>query len=164
MGPRNQKTRCSPKNYWCYAILVGYHRVSISCRWSVDISMVSYQKGPTRHAYAWQIGPFCQDTLDFAKMADEISREYRAISRIKPMHTVCCCHSMSDWVWMIAIKTALHRLHFHCCGFHIHEGSVVLWKWHARALPWEKPCHIRPRACNPPLNTTRKSGHNNTDF
>ena len=22
------------------------------------------QKGPTRHAYAWQIGPFSQDTLD----------------------------------------------------------------------------------------------------
>ena len=28
------------------------------------ISMVSCQKGPTRHAYAWQIGPFRQDTLD----------------------------------------------------------------------------------------------------
>ena len=25
--------------------------------------MVSCQKGPTRHAYAWQIGPFSQDTL-----------------------------------------------------------------------------------------------------
>ena len=28
------------------------------------ISMVSCQKGPTRHANAWQIGPFWQDTLD----------------------------------------------------------------------------------------------------
>ena len=28
------------------------------------ISMVSCQKGPTHHAYAWQIGPFWQDTLD----------------------------------------------------------------------------------------------------
>ena len=28
-----------------------------------DILMVSCQKGPTRHAYAWQIGPFWQDTL-----------------------------------------------------------------------------------------------------
>ena len=28
------------------------------------ISMVSCQKGPIRHAYAWQIGPFWQDTLD----------------------------------------------------------------------------------------------------
>ena len=26
--------------------------------------MVSCQKGPTRHAYAWQIGPFWQDTID----------------------------------------------------------------------------------------------------
>ena len=27
-------------------------------------SMVSCQKGPTRHAYEWQIGPFWQDTLE----------------------------------------------------------------------------------------------------
>ena len=27
-------------------------------------SMVSRQKGPTHHAYAWQIGPFWQDTLE----------------------------------------------------------------------------------------------------
>ena len=26
--------------------------------------MVFCQKGPTRHAYPWQIGPFWQDTLD----------------------------------------------------------------------------------------------------
>ena len=26
--------------------------------------MVSCQKGPTRHAYAWLIGPFWQDTLE----------------------------------------------------------------------------------------------------
>ena len=26
--------------------------------------MVSCQKGPTRHAYEWQIGPFWKDTLD----------------------------------------------------------------------------------------------------
>ena len=28
--------------------------------------MVSYQKGPTCHAYAWKIGPFWQDTIDIA--------------------------------------------------------------------------------------------------
>ena len=28
------------------------------------ISRVSCQIGPIRHAYAWQIGPFWQDTLD----------------------------------------------------------------------------------------------------
>ena len=31
--------------------------------WSHNL-MVSCQKGPTRHAYAWQIGPFLQDTID----------------------------------------------------------------------------------------------------
>ena len=30
---------------------------------SLNSLMVSCQKGPTRHAYAWQIGPFWQDTL-----------------------------------------------------------------------------------------------------
>ena len=29
----------------------------------INNSRVSRQKGPTRHAYAWQIGPFWQDTL-----------------------------------------------------------------------------------------------------
>ena len=29
--------------------------------------VVSCQKGPTRHAYSWQIGPFWQDTLDVCK-------------------------------------------------------------------------------------------------
>ena len=29
---------------------------------SWSISRVSCQKGPTRHAYAWQIRPFWQDT------------------------------------------------------------------------------------------------------
>ena len=43
------------------------------------ISRVSRQKGPTRHAYAWQIGPFWQDTLDmsmflFASFNDELIR------------------------------------------------------------------------------------------
>ena len=33
-----------------------------NCRY--DILMVSCEKGPTRHAYAWQIGPFWQDTID----------------------------------------------------------------------------------------------------
>ena len=28
--------------------------------------MVSCQKGPTRHAYAWQIGPFWQDTFEMS--------------------------------------------------------------------------------------------------
>ena len=34
-------------------------------------SRVSCQKGPTRHAYAWQIGPFWQDTLDHVAVLAE---------------------------------------------------------------------------------------------
>ena len=30
----------------------------------LHITRVSCQKGPNRHAYAWQIGPFWQDTLE----------------------------------------------------------------------------------------------------
>ena len=33
---------------------------------STYISRVSCQKGPTRHAYAWQIGRFWQETLDIS--------------------------------------------------------------------------------------------------
>ena len=42
--------------------------VSTGNRWThLNKSMVSCQKGPTRHAYAWQIGPFWQDTLEIQK-------------------------------------------------------------------------------------------------
>ena len=34
---------------------------------AILISRVSCQKGPTRQAYAWQIGPFWQDTLNMWK-------------------------------------------------------------------------------------------------
>ena len=50
------------------AICVG--KPLITCRFPLQrasnaklLSMVSRQKDPTRHAYAWQIGPFWQDTL-----------------------------------------------------------------------------------------------------
>ena len=35
--------------------------------------MVSCQKGSTRHAYAWQIGPFWQDTLEFPNTTSNIN-------------------------------------------------------------------------------------------
>ena len=39
---------------------------------STHITRASCQKGPTRHAYAWQIGPFWQDTLDLFRVYREI--------------------------------------------------------------------------------------------
>ena len=41
---------------------------TMSAQTHYHISRVSCQKGPTRHAYAWQIGPFWQDTLDIDKV------------------------------------------------------------------------------------------------
>ena len=46
---------------WVNALQVSIHYMHM-------ILMVSCQNGPTRHAYAWQIGPFWQDTLDIAKI------------------------------------------------------------------------------------------------
>ena len=37
-----------------------------------QITRVSCQKCPTCHAYAWQIGPFWQDTLDNGLLLDSI--------------------------------------------------------------------------------------------
>ena len=34
--------------------------------------MVSCQKGPSRHAYTWQIGPFWQDTLDICLIPAQV--------------------------------------------------------------------------------------------
>ena len=44
-----------------------------------DNSMVSCQKGPTRHAYAWQIGPFWQDTLELCVSVTDTSVECQSI-------------------------------------------------------------------------------------
>ena len=50
-----------------YAPFIAYtkkRRIHLQRHDVTKISRVSCQKGPTRHAYAWQIGPFWQDTLD----------------------------------------------------------------------------------------------------
>ena len=58
-------------NQWCTVSLT-------------HISMVSCQKGPTRHAYAWQIGPFWQDTIDICGTeAGSVSKSYNRDSNYK---------------------------------------------------------------------------------
>ena len=47
----------------CWAQSVGDNMVFWQRAQHHQIWMVSCKKGPTRHAYAWQIGPFWQDTL-----------------------------------------------------------------------------------------------------
>ena len=66
---------------WCDQAIYIFILFRIAIQWNLNavatrsralckkpISMVSCQKGPTSHAYAWQIGPFWQDTL--VSMAD----------------------------------------------------------------------------------------------
>ena len=49
--------------------------------------MVSCQKGPTRHAYAWQIGPFWQDILDIQVV---MRAEYRlSFCKVKVWFMFC---------------------------------------------------------------------------
>ena len=61
----------NPRNSSCHAIKTqwfSYKKMHQNLRkyQSYKKSMVSCQKGPTRHAYAWQIGPFWQETLEIA--------------------------------------------------------------------------------------------------
>ena len=55
-------------DFWIFmAYLSSRFSIHILTYQSIDknyMSRVSCQKGPTRHAYAWQIGPFWQDTID----------------------------------------------------------------------------------------------------
>ena len=59
----------------------------------IRISRVSCQKGPTRHAYAWQIGPFWQNTLDMNTLdmntldmsVGELGMDARHICSIPPI-------------------------------------------------------------------------------
>ena len=63
----SQKAFCYTKKWKCFI-----HKdipkwfAVMDCENLHTISRVSCQKGPTRHAYAWQIGPFWQDTLDMS--------------------------------------------------------------------------------------------------
>ena len=63
--------------------------------------MVSCQKGPTRHAYAWQIGPFWQDTLDVSTEATN------ALIALVIMHHAISVHNADKIfiVWGQFMKT-----------------------------------------------------------
>ena len=52
----------STSGHWIKCIIATFPQHILSHNES--ISRVSCKKGPTHHAYAWQIGPYWQDTLD----------------------------------------------------------------------------------------------------
>ena len=63
------KSTSVPVMAWCHQATSHYLRqcrskIMLPLRYKEFLSRVSCQKGPTRHVYAWQIGPFWQDTPD----------------------------------------------------------------------------------------------------
>ena len=64
-----------------------------------DISRVSCQKGPTRHAYARQIGPFWQDTLDMKMIGDVLT-----VLTLLILNDTNLCYMISIWHNVIKCK------------------------------------------------------------
>ena len=54
------------------------------------ISEGTCKKGPTRHAYAWQIAPFWQDTLGI-KCEPDVSTIYLIFQNVEFLHFFCEC-------------------------------------------------------------------------
>ena len=80
--------------------------------------MVSCQKGPTWHAYAWQIGPFWQDTLELkCVLIPEHSCSH--IECIKNIYT--CIRCKRDYV-------TPHLSHMPSCG-DIYGAEVIYMEW-----------------------------------
>ena len=73
--------------------------------------MVSCQKGPTHHAYPWQIGPFWQDTLDM-------------IGTVKNVPHISDCAVMTSALQRYTVNAS--NLHF---GFTITDQWVGCSKW-----------------------------------
>ena len=75
------------------------------------MSRVSCQKGPTHHAYAWQIGPFWQDTLD---VGIPVSQAQPALMVIKlPRHP-----------WRVKASISITPMKHQHCNWPLHN---MLW-------------------------------------
>ena len=85
--------------------------------------MVSYQKSPTCHAYAWQIGPFWQDTLDFMGCTWVVKP--RAVVCKLTIQELDWCHNITHTVaaltidnitWTHLAKYFSHIIQIRCNG------------------------------------------------
>ena len=87
-------------------------------------SMVSCQKGPTHHAYAWQIGPFWQDTLEM---------------KVTVLYQEMSYNIMPPWTTLSLNQLALIcRRHF--------QAHIVKWNFlcnkSRRSKEWSTAYHI----------------------
>ena len=86
-------------------------------------SMVSCQKGPTCHAYAWQIGPFWHDTIDIWKLS-----------------------------WVIAVPANVLSLHFQDSSrnYWLKWQCHILFTQNLPSV--SSPCRIRPQSAQERLD------------
>ena len=111
--------------------------------------MVSCQKGPTRHAYAWQIGPFWQDTLELLNAVIQrqlqwnISPYLFTWRRVKqdinpssdsPVYYTICNSSL----FRLTTKRTLQHYRPFVMGIH----QLLVHSMHKEAVTWKVcPCH-----------------------
>ena len=84
----------------CKWLYTGCKWLYTGCKW-LYISRVSCQKGPTRHAYAWRIGPFWQDTLNI----------------------------VNDDLYAISRRKQLNGQSFRLCSVYCDDKCVILLSW-----------------------------------
>ena len=101
--------------------------------------MVSCQKGPTRHAYAWQLGPFWQDTIELPGNIYFCSNAIcfpttRACIRALGNESIPC---LQTWTVTDVISSLLTFLKHFCQGkmrrHYYEKHNMSIW-------PFEKLC------------------------
>ena len=93
------------------------------------ITIVFCQKGPTRHAYAWQIGPFWQDILDILSVMKQVSPFLHNMT----LHERHCVPNQRrlDGMFNTVCPGHRHRRHQNSAPLAICEGSpLVISEFH----------------------------------
>ena len=114
-----------------------------------NISMVSCQKGPTRHAHAWQIGPFWQDTLDIRdpSMVTTVSADDIA--------GTCCLQTsvdINDLEYIIqdgrrdrAKSRGTQSCYYEATNVMLSLTVALTWVWHDNFLLFIYHCELQTR-------------------
>ena len=101
------------------------------------ISMVSCQKGPSRHACAWHIGPFWQDTLNIISLVSHLNHlpryqfPFQSEKTHFPAHLIPSAHNSH---LLLPEFGHLHVLPI--CGFFEEPQIDVQQKGHTTSLEW----------------------------
>ena len=101
-------------------------------------SRVSCQKGPNHHAYAWQIGPFWQDTLELTS-----TRRYSLIphsqDRYSTPKTICWPSNPGRQItpyFGMRDTMVLHANVRHSVEFTVHWTAHIWYCWNDDKISW----------------------------